>query len=177
MTLDQLSDLKLDIHRAYARLWSKVPFYQIRVKGICQETPIARSTFYSHYDNIEDLRQEVENRLLTALIDLNQSHFEKPIHQPQDLTFVAVTLDLIKQEEPFFRAFLIDQYNPSFVYKWQAAMMDHLRLLFPPGQEELDLKLKVFSAAAITALSQVLKAPEQEIKLEELQNLIFKVLF
>lgn len=103
MLILSLSDTQYDIHRAYARLWSTIPFYQIRVKTVCEETPIARSTFYSYYDNIDNLRREVEDYLITQLIQLNQNHFEKPIHTPSDLTFIATTLDFITQDAFFFK--------------------------------------------------------------------------
>ena len=176
MTHTPLSDTQYHVHLAYARLWSKLPFYQIRVKSICEETPIARSTFYNYYDDIDMLRQEVEERLLTALIQLNQIHFEKMIQAPSDLTFIASTLGFIKQEESFFRAFLIDQYNPSFIYKWKQAMIAHLRLILKQDSHNFDLKLEVFTSAAITIFTEVLKNPTTHLSLDDLQQLIFKVL-
>lgn len=177
MDFTQLSDTKLDIHKAYARVWTQVPFYKIKVKMICEETPIGRSTFYSYYDNIEDLRNEVEDRLLYFLVTLNQKHFEKEITSPESLTFVSTTLEFVKQEEVFFRAFLIDQLNTDFISKWRQAIIEHLKIILDSRIENLDLKLEVISTACITLIGEVLKKPDANIKVIDLQIFAYKILF
>lgn len=116
-----LSPTQLDIHRAYIRLWKKTPVSQIRVNKICQETPIARSTFYAYYDNIEQLRNEVEDSLIAGLVATNRSLFVQQVQKIEDLNLVQSTLAYIDTEHQAFQAFLIDQVNVDFIHKWNQA--------------------------------------------------------
>ena len=39
-------------------------FTTITVKGLCAATPVARSTFYSYFNNTDDVKEEIENELI-----------------------------------------------------------------------------------------------------------------
>lgn len=49
------------------KLLQTQPLQSISVKEVCQRAGINRSTFYSYYDNIQDLVTDIENETLTWL--------------------------------------------------------------------------------------------------------------
>ena len=49
------------------KLLQTQPLQSISVKEVCQRAGINRSTFYSYYDNIQDLVADIENETLTWL--------------------------------------------------------------------------------------------------------------
>ncbi len=48
-----MNDTKQAIHTAFISLYRKHSFNQISVKELCIQTPVARTTFYSYYNNPE----------------------------------------------------------------------------------------------------------------------------
>lgn len=171
-----LSPTQLDIHAAYIRLWQELPASQIRVNRLCQATPIGRSTFYAYYDNMEDLRHEVENHLVEGLVITNKPLFS---HQEtlENVHLVQSTLAYIDTEKEAFKAFLIDQVNASFIQKWNQATMKQLSHLPQVQAANREMTLEVFAAGVVAAVTYYLKKPAGSVNMEELNQLVFKVLY
>ena len=52
-------------------------FNDITVKGLCATVPVARTTFYSYYNNTDDVRQEIEDLLIRGLVEMPRSHSDR----------------------------------------------------------------------------------------------------
>lgn len=57
------------IRRAFMQLLSKKPVHSISVKELCETAKINRGTFYSHYTDIYDLKNQIEDDMLEELKD------------------------------------------------------------------------------------------------------------
>ena len=53
---------KLDA--AMMRLYNKKPVEEITVRELCAEAGVARTSFYAHYSNTQELLEEIENRTI-----------------------------------------------------------------------------------------------------------------
>ncbi len=55
---------KLLIKKTFTELLTKKPIQKISVKELCEKAGINRGTFYSHYEDIYDLLEKIENEML-----------------------------------------------------------------------------------------------------------------
>lgn len=61
---------KNDIKKATLSLLNKKNIYELTVKEICEEANIGRSTFYLHYEDINNLIENIEDDGLKDVIEL-----------------------------------------------------------------------------------------------------------
>lgn len=47
---------KESIQKTFIKLYSKMDYDRITIKELCIQTPVARTTFYSYYSNIDELK-------------------------------------------------------------------------------------------------------------------------
>lgn len=52
------------IRRAFTSLLEEKPIQRVAVTELCQRAGINRSTFYAHYDDVYDLRRQIEDDIL-----------------------------------------------------------------------------------------------------------------
>lgn len=71
------------IRKAFTNLLSKKPIQSISIKELCDQAGINRGTFYSHYSDIYDLRDQIENEMF--------KDFEKALEPLMQLGEEAVT--------------------------------------------------------------------------------------
>ena len=58
------------IKKSLLELMQTIPYERITVKELCQKADINRATFYSHYDSLSTLMEEIEYEECTELFDL-----------------------------------------------------------------------------------------------------------
>lgn len=63
---------KTAIQREFIKLYSKKDYNSITIKELCIQTPIARTTFYTYYKNMDELKTEIETSLLSGLNDITE---------------------------------------------------------------------------------------------------------
>ena len=59
--------IKEIIKRQFMKEYTKKSFSMITVKGLCASTPVARTTFYSYFNNTDDVLREIEDEILDGL--------------------------------------------------------------------------------------------------------------
>lgn len=173
---NELASIQLEMHRAFIDLWREIPYSQLRVNKICQGTPVARSTFYTYYEDLAELRAEVEDRLIAGLVAKNRPLFQIAVHQLGETGFLASTLEYVEEERSVFEAFLIYQVNVSFIEKWNQATKHQLRRLVQAQPENQEIKLDIFAAGVVAVISHYLKKPANSVNIQDLDRLAFKVL-
>ncbi len=70
-----------EIRSAIMELAKNKPLEQITVKELCEQALINKATFYSHYDNINELIEEIEDEFVKNLTgEINYTHlfFDDP---------------------------------------------------------------------------------------------------
>mgnify|MGYP004430646687 FL=1 len=60
---------------------------KITVSKLCQACQISRSTFYLHYDNVDDLTDYLEKELLYRIEKLLKKEQHIPLEEFQNQTF------------------------------------------------------------------------------------------
>lgn len=112
------------IRDAFMSKYAQKNYSDITVKEICENAGIHRSTFYLHYENIDNLLREIEDLLLDQIKEasspLNRFNFE-----------------MNKNGEPFFNN---DMYNLLFFYQQNKDYV--IPLLSPYGNPYFVNKLK-----------------------------------
>lgn len=77
---------KRAIRNAFIKLLSEKEFNDITIKDIADEADIDRKTLYNHYSGIYEIREELENNLVTLLEQsVQELDFKKSIHDPQHI--------------------------------------------------------------------------------------------
>lgn len=111
------------IERAYLELMKKKPYTKITVREITEAADINRSTFYNHYQDIYDLINKIEDRIIHEVCDkVDKINREKyvPGKHPQH---VAVFEVLLKYEKEC-RLLLGPTGDVNFIYKLQSGMRE-----------------------------------------------------
>ncbi|MER0123910.1 TetR/AcrR family transcriptional regulator [Streptococcus sp. ZJ93] len=177
MKKEEQTETRKDIQQAFIRLWSTTPANKIRVKSICEATPIARSTFYTYYDSVEELKADIEERTIQDLAETNHKLFNRQIQQVSDIAFVESTLNYVAEHHQVFHAFLVSQINGSFIERWKSATKEQFTQLFRDnGIKKDDFLLEIVAASVVAAISYQLKKPEISLNSKDISQLIFKIL-
>lgn len=58
------------IQKQFIEEYEKKEYTRITVKELCANTPVARTTFYSYYQNINDVKEDTENNLITGITEI-----------------------------------------------------------------------------------------------------------
>lgn len=84
---------KMLIRKAFTGLLSQKPIQSISIKELCEQAGINRGTFYSHYTDIYDLRDQIENEMFR---DFEQA-MEPLLHMGEkQLTPVQITTEIFR---------------------------------------------------------------------------------
>lgn len=81
----RIEKTKTAIHNAFLGLRSKKALEKITVKELCEKAKINKSTFYSHYNDIYDLSDQLEREVVLSVIAALQNP-EGYIEDPEKLT-------------------------------------------------------------------------------------------
>lgn len=68
---------KTMIKNAFLELLSAKNIRHISVRELCEKAQINRATFYSHYMDIYDLKEQLENQLIESLMEVFRGVMEK----------------------------------------------------------------------------------------------------
>lgn len=81
----RIQKTRKNIINSFIELRSKKAIEKITIKELCEKAEINKSTFYSHYSDIYDLSDSLENELLNSIIsDLPDTY--KAITEPEEFT-------------------------------------------------------------------------------------------
>ena len=112
-----MNDTKQAIHTAFFALYSRHSFEQMTVKELCIQTPVARTTFYSYYNNLADLKDEIEEELIGGILEIAKHSIDDSPDKADMTSFFSKTLNYIKLHWDENYAFLIIQPNLSYITK------------------------------------------------------------
>ena len=84
---------KMLIRKAFLNLLSQKPMESISIKELCEKAGINRGTFYSHYTDLYDLRDKIEEEMLRDL----QRTLEPLMHiDKEQLTPLRITAEVFQ---------------------------------------------------------------------------------
>ena len=147
-----MNETKRAIRGAFIAMWGRMPYDRMSVKGLCAQVPVARTTFYEHYDNLGALKAEIEDGLIDGLLKLAGGSFENA-----DLAeFLADVFDYIRRNRDANYAFLFAQPNTAYI-------KHHFGLHFSAkkGSPNYELMLEVIASAVIGAYTYWMAHPDE----------------
>lgn len=165
------------IEQALLALYEEKEIYQISVRELCTKANVARSTFYTYYDVIDDCLLEIENRIILELITLNDKLKGEEKIQELDLSFYENTMTYLKENQKKIYLFLVKRPNYRFINKWKDGMKYHLYNRIPQTVSEKNkgLTLEIIASETIGAYQYWLQNP-YEIDFEYVKKLMRRTL-
>lgn len=165
------------IQREFLIEYTQKDYSRITVKSLCANTPVARTTFYSYYENIDELKEEIEDTLIKGITTIAQDVSKGNMEEMDFSIFLTETFHYIKEHWSDIYAFLIIQPNVRFIVKWKDAIKNHFLLRFPQksGISNYELISETIASAVIGAYSYWLKCPDK-VDVQKLNQIVVSAL-
>lgn len=159
----KLPDAKRALQEMFVTLYSKKPYESISIKELCAGAHVARTTFYFHYQNLSELKQDIEDGLIDGLLHIADDVAGGDYTSMDFHEFVARTLEYIDAHRAFIKAFLVDQPSYPFRTRWTEEIKLHLLLQYPQlnRKDNKELYLEGVASLILTAYSLWLEKPDQ----------------
>lgn len=150
---------------------------KISVRELCDRAQLNRSTFYTHYNEPNDLLAEIENELLNATEEHLKKIGAETLAGINNVNgYILSFLRYIKQHDKQFRTLLIDSADPEFRSRFMQQsiiqFVNNLRIELPKELEQyiLSFILNGSTGVIIQWMRSDYAASEKEIV-----NLLFAV--
>lgn len=142
---------KESIQKTFIRLYSKKDYNRITIKELCAQTPVARTTFYSYYSNIDELKSDIEMSFLNGLRNL-VFHFQKQDLEFIDLhEFLKCSMAYIENNWETVYALLVIRPDICFIDKWKSYIKEHFEIHYSKKQykDNYELVSEMIASSAI----------------------------
>lgn len=172
-----MTTTKRAIWETYIDLYEEKPSYKITIKELCNRVPVARTTFYSYYQNLDELKDDIENYLIDSIKNCAQEISEGDIYHMELAPFFEKVFEFIQKEQRFFNAFLLLQPNNSFIDKWKNAIELHFRKRYADKSHSANFNLMAAFAASgvIGGYEYWLKEPEK-VNPQSLETVVIQIM-
>lgn len=143
-------------------LYARERMERITVKAICAAVPVARTTFYAHYRNTDDVLVEVEDGLLSGLAEITERVSGGDLPHMDFDAFLSETFAFIQERWSDFHALLVAQPDARFTACWKDAVKANLLRRYPKArmQPNWDLLSEMAVSAVIGAYTWWMQHPE-----------------
>lgn len=164
---------KQAIQHEFIKLYSEKSYDNITIKELCEKTPVARTTFYSYYQNLDELRTDIETTLLKGLTDITSEFHEKDLSVIDLHDFFKYTMCYIKENWDVMYAFLIQQPNLRFIDLWKSNIKIHFKMhyLQKHQNDNYELLSEMVASSAIHCYRYWMQHPK-EVNSENLLEMI-----
>ena len=158
-----MTDSRLLIKETFVRLYADVSFERMNIKELCLAVPVARTTFYQHYDSLGDVKSEIEDGLIEGILKLDEDTGEKGKVDDELKAYFDKVLDYIKENREVNKAFLVTHPNLSYISKWKEAIKLHFKNRFPEktGIPNYGLISEVIACAVLGAYTYWMEHPDE----------------
>lgn len=120
---------KEQIFESFLRLYQSNPYEKITVKLICSESHVSRTTFYSYFDSVHAVLNEIEDRLISDVFAINEK-FQwmnfRDWKKGDPFPFFAETVAYIREHFLAFQT-LLSRGDPRFIFLWKKIIRHHFR--------------------------------------------------
>lgn len=148
---------------SFIKLYTKKPYEKITIKELCLAAPAARTTFYEYYQNLAELKADIEDSLIGGILKLTDNNCLSAM-EPVDLTgYFSKVLCYIKENWDVNYAFLVKQPNYEYMEKWKAAIKYHFKCRFPEkvNISNYNMIAEVIASGIIGAYVYWMKHPDE----------------
>ncbi len=164
---------------AFITLLSTKKLNEITVKELCDKADINRGTFYLHYQDIYDLKQQIETDLYEELVNLIQPFSNVKALDPYQLFYNMFLYT--KKNEALFRCFLGPNGDISFLTNLRTLFKEYyLSTLLQERTLTITMNLEFaydFISAGFTGLVTSWLESEHPYSIEEMARLTSRMVF
>ena len=155
-------DTREAIRREFMRAYARERVDRITVKGLCASVPVARTTFYAHYRNVDDVLVEVEDGLLAGLAEVTEHVSGGDLPHMDFGQFLGETFGFIRANWDDFRVLLVEQPDMRFVTRWKDAVKANFARRYPEARmhQNWDLLAEMGASATIGAYTWWMEHPD-----------------
>ncbi|MBP1626426.1 MAG: hypothetical protein H6Q00_901 [Holophagaceae bacterium] len=121
-------ETKNQIKAKFVDIYGKRGLRKMNVKMLCSAIPIARTTFYAYFNDLDEVLDEVENDLIDQMFRLNVGFKEYDLTSFEEEGHFKCfndTLALIKKHASLYRVLMGRQAEPTFAMKWKNIIKTH----------------------------------------------------
>lgn len=68
---------KDEIKMEFLKLYTEQGYDKINIKELCARIPIARTTFYTYYSNVDEVKSEIEDEVIAQLVKTSGDNVDK----------------------------------------------------------------------------------------------------
>ena len=170
-------DARKAIKKQFMKEYSRKDFTAITIKGLCAATPVARTTFYSYYNNTNDVKEEIETELINGLIYVSQTVSGGNLPNMDFPTFMDAVEAFIKDHWSDIFAFLVCQPNLRFMRKWKDAIKANFRMRYPEKVQSgnYEAVAEMVATSMVSAYAYWMEYPDT-VSTKDIKPLLHKVL-
>ena len=104
---------------SFLKLTEKKKISDITITALCKKAGIARTTFYSHYDNISDVVRSLQNTYLDGIEKIMRNPKKTDINISDIVEYILYNYNIPK-------LFLIEQPDDLFIERFKSAAKKYL---------------------------------------------------
>lgn len=132
----------------------------ISVKELASRAHIARSTFYAHYRNVDEVLRQIEDAIVADLVALNEPIADPSRSSASDMSFFRATMDYLDENREVMGVLLVERPDTRFIEAWKDGIKGHLRKRMPLQADtpEGGLAFEVAASAMIASWTHALKS-------------------
>ena len=140
---------KNNIKNTFAELLKdKGQINSITVKELCNRACITRGAFYSHYDSIYDVAQEIESEIQ----DIAFSNI-KSVNSIEDIyTYIDDMFEYIKSNDELYRKLLQSDDPNHFLYRLTKKLYIIISKALNSNSKDIDIKINFFINGTVALL-------------------------
>ena len=168
------------IIKATVSLISRKNIEQITIKEIADMAMINRKTFYSHYNSVYDVLNDIEDEIIKALIQiLDSTDFSEERMNPYAL-FKKLT-EMINKDKAIFHGLIQSSSHSQLIKKIKEVLKEHLiiqfRNYYPDDSTVPGYVLEYVASGMISVYQQWFDNDGEKVSLEDLSQLCGILLF
>lgn len=170
---------KAMIRAAFIKLLNEKSIRSITVRELCDNAHINRATFYCHYLDIYDLKEQLENELLEELETAVIETIAKT-QNPSDKSVFRTVFSLLKENSELCVILLSNNANANVIYRFSEKVKNlyntYYKGMFPNASEEKLDRFYTFIASGCIALLRNWMLQNADIPPEEVADEANKIM-
>lgn len=106
------------------------PIREISVQELCKKACVGRTTFYSYYQNLDELLEEIEDIFVYDMFKLNNEMLFPEYKSPADFIFFSKSYEYIKDNKDLILGLIVNYPSDRFLEKWKNCIKYHFARKF-----------------------------------------------
>ena len=112
---------------AFCELCKTTPIEKITVQALTRKAGYNRCTFYSYFNNVNELLEHIENKLIS---NIKANIFETIKNVNIAEKYISQTLDILKKQETYIEVLLLNSHSSSFSKRLKSVMIPAFMLKY-----------------------------------------------